>query len=597
MSSQVVLIVEDDAGTAELERRSLRRAGIECRVVSRVKDALSAMTQQPFSAVLVDYQLPDGDAWSVVEAARTLAPPLPVVLVTAAGNEDLVVEAIRRGVADYVRKVEAFCDQLPLVIDRVTRLAEAERQLRARDAIFQLISAHGSDLILVRSADGRIASASPASLAILGYAPEELLGRSFADLIVDAAAPASSSEQAPQRELLRARHKTGRYVWLESNNYVQTPTLTGARELVAVMRDVTERVTAQEQLTRERVRLAEAQRTAQLGSWEWDIASNEIEWSDELYRIFGKERSSFGASYEEYLQALHPDDRQMVNDVVQAAFTAGTPFHTLHRVVWPNGEVRTVEGRGQVTRDADGNVTRMSGTAQDVTMRELQQAERDALLGRLEELNADLTASLREREVLLQEIHHRVKNNLQVITSLINLQMRKLEQGENREALLECQGRIQAIALIHEKLYQSTDYSRIPFAEYAKSLASSVFRVGQTSSGQVELAFALEEVPLAVDRAIPCGLILNELLTNALKHAFVGGRSGTIRVELARQGADGIRLVVADDGRGLPPGFDVGKSPTLGLQLVATLAAQLDGKVYASAGPGARFELGFPAQN
>src|SRR6185503_11167978 len=103
------------------------------------------------------------------------------------------------------------------------------------------------------------------------------------------------------------------------------------------------------------------------------------------------------------------------------------------------GEVRTVEGRGQVTRDADGNVTRMSGTAQDVTMRELQQAERDALLGRLEELNADLTASLREREVLLQEIHHRVKNNLQVITSLINLQMRKLEQGENREALLECQ--------------------------------------------------------------------------------------------------------------------------------------------------------------
>jgi len=597
MSRQVVLIVEDDAGTAELERRALRRAGMDCRVVSSVKEALAALTQQPFSAVVLDYQLPDGDAWSVIEAAVTSAARLPVVLVTAAGNEDVAMEAIRRGVADYVRKTETLADQLPHVIARVTRLAEAERQLRARDAIFQLISAHGSDLILVRSADGRIASASPACLAILGYAPEELLGRSFADLIVDAALPDSSSEQAPPRELLRARHKTGRYVWLESNNYVQTPTLTGMRELVAVMRDVTERVEAQEQLKRERLRLAEAQRTAQLGSWEWDIASNQIEWSDELYRIFGQERSSSGPSYEEYLAALHPDDRQLVNDTVQAAFAAGTSFQTLHRVVWPNGEVRTVEGRGQVAKDADGNVIRMSGTAQDVTARERQQAERDALLGRLEQLNAELTASLREREVLLQEIHHRVKNNLQVITSLINLQMRKLDHGENREALRECQGRIQAIALIHEKLYQSTDYSRIPFAEYAKSLASSVFRVGQPTTGKVALAFALEEVPLAVDRAIPCGLILNELLTNALKHAFVGGRSGTIRVELARQGADGIRLVVADDGHGLPPGLDLGKSPTLGLQLVATLAAQLDGKVRASGGPGARFELGFPAQN
>ncbi|MFT3698794.1 MAG: PAS domain S-box protein [Kofleriaceae bacterium] len=204
-----------------------------------------------------------------------------------------------------------------------------------------------------------------------------------------------------------------------------------------------------------------------------------------------------------------------------------------------------------------------------------------------------LAQSLKEREVLLQEVHHRVKNNLQVISSLINMQVRKLDRGETRDALEECQTRVLAIALIHEKLYQSKDYSQVRFAEYARSLAASVFHATGTSASNVQLDLAIEEVPLAIDRAIPCGLVINELITNSLKHGFAHGRHGTLRVELGRIADDKLRLIVEDDGVGLPAGFDVQTAHSMGMQLVATLAEQLEAELVVSNDNGASFQLTF----
>jgi PAS domain S-box-containing protein len=205
----------------------------------------------------------------------------------------------------------------------------------------------------------------------------------------------------------------------------------------------------------------------------------------------------------------------------------------------------------------------------------------------------ELARNLKEREVLLQEIHHRVKNNLQVISSLINMQVRKLEPGTSRDALEQCQTRVLAIALIHEKLYQSKDYSEVHFAEYARSLAASVFHALGVSQSDVTLELAIDDVPLGVDRAIPCGLLLNELITNALKHAFPAGRGGTVRVELARIAGGRLRLVVRDDGVGLSVGFDLQRTESLGMQLVTTLAEQLEATLEVSSAGGATFQLTF----
>ena len=226
-----------------------------------------------------------------------------------------------------------------------------------------------------------------------------------------------------------------------------------------------------------------------------------------------------------------------------------------------------------------------------------------ALLGELRAINADLesrvrartaelSGTLREREVMLQEIHHRVKNNLQVISSLINMQVRRLDPGATRDALDECQTRVLAIALIHEKLYQSKDYSHVQFAEYARSLASNVFHASGISQQHVALELAIQDVPLGIDRAIPCGLVINELISNALKHGFKHGRAGTIRVALtALEGA--LQLTVSDDGAGLPAGFDIHALASMGLQLVCTLAEQLEATLVVDGSHGASFQLTF----
>jgi len=209
---------------------------------------------------------------------------------------------------------------------------------------------------------------------------------------------------------------------------------------------------------------------------------------------------------------------------------------------------------------------------------------------------SELTASLREREVLLQEVHHRVKNNLQIISSLINMHVRKLDDTASRDALEECQTRVLAIALIHEKLYQSRDYARVPFSEYVRSLVLNVFHTTGVAPGAVQLQTSIDHLAVPVDKAIPCGLLLNELITNALKHAFKDGRRGVLQVELFRAGAR-VHLVVSDNGVGLPAGFDVQRSGSLGLQLVSTLAEQLDASLTITSRGGARFEVAFDMEN
>jgi PAS domain S-box-containing protein len=242
----------------------------------------------------------------------------------------------------------------------------------------------------------------------------------------------------------------------------------------------------------------------------------------------------------------------------------------------------------------------------DITERKRAERDKEALLAELRTLNlgleervktrtGQLSAMLKERDVLLQEIHHRVKNNLQVISSLINMQVRRLSRGKNRDALSDCQTRVQVIALIHETLYQSRDYAQIPFSEYAKNLSHNVFHAGAQPHG-VALELDIADVSLAVDKAIPCGLILNELISNALKHAFPEGREGTVRVVLSPRERGRLTLAVTDDGVGIPSDLDVLQSGQLGLQLVRTLAGQLDAELCVQRGAGTSFELSFAAE-
>jgi PAS domain S-box-containing protein len=200
-----------------------------------------------------------------------------------------------------------------------------------------------------------------------------------------------------------------------------------------------------------------------------------------------------------------------------------------------------------------------------------------------------MAASLREKEVLLREIHHRVKNNLQVIQSLLRMRARLLPEGEARAAMESTVQRIHAISLAHEHLYQREDLARLSLSDYLRDLFTRVVASSSVQPDQIQLHLDVEEFSLSLELAIPFGLLVNELIANSLKHAFPGGCRGTITISVHR--VDGaVRMVIADDGVGLPEHFDMNACPSMGLKLAASLSHQLGGSLSFSSQNGCRAE-------
>lgn len=202
-----------------------------------------------------------------------------------------------------------------------------------------------------------------------------------------------------------------------------------------------------------------------------------------------------------------------------------------------------------------------------------------------------ISRALEEKNIMMKEIHHRVKNNLQIIISLLNLQMQYIIEPLDRVMFIESQNRIYSMALVHEELYKSEDLSSVDMTEYLPRLVS---RITSTSSSPVTSEFVIEPIALSITQSIPLGLIVNELVMNSIKHAFPDGRTGKVVLSLSRSG-ETVELTVCDDGVGLPQNLDIEAPSSLGLTLVAGLVNQLRGEVLAGgAGQGACFTLRFP---
>jgi two-component sensor histidine kinase len=231
---------------------------------------------------------------------------------------------------------------------------------------------------------------------------------------------------------------------------------------------------------------------------------------------------------------------------------------------------------------------------EDLQTLEGRNRELELEVGERRRAEEQIRASLREKEVLLKEIHHRVKNNLQIVSSLLSLQTRYIEDEEVVSSLNDSRTRVESMALVHEKLYQSDDLAQIDFGEYIHTLASYVFDSFESLPQAVQLRVEADPIPMDVDVAIPCGLIVNELITNSLKHAFADRSGGEIGIELHPCGEGEVRLRIGDDGVGFPPEIDFRRTDSLGMQLVVDLTSQLEGEVQLVEGQGAVFEIVFP---
>jgi PAS domain S-box-containing protein len=210
-----------------------------------------------------------------------------------------------------------------------------------------------------------------------------------------------------------------------------------------------------------------------------------------------------------------------------------------------------------------------------------------------EKADEALRASLCEKQALLKEVHHRVKNNMQVISSLLRLESSRVDDPATRRLATDMQNRISSMAVLHETLYRSGNFAQVDLSAYLRQLVGQLSRSLMRAPGQVQLALELSAISLDLDQAIPCGLIVNELVSNAFKHAFPEGRTGGIRVDLSPVGAGRLRLRVKDDGVGLAMNFEASRGKSLGLQLVSDLARQLGGSLESCSGDGACFEVTF----
>ncbi|MBP7736111.1 MAG: PAS domain S-box protein [Spirochaetes bacterium] len=207
--------------------------------------------------------------------------------------------------------------------------------------------------------------------------------------------------------------------------------------------------------------------------------------------------------------------------------------------------------------------------------------------------DAMLLKSLEEKTVLIKELHHRVKNNMQVVSSLISLQARKIDDDRYRGIFMESSNRIQAMAMVHEKIYHSDDLARVDFSRYVREIAERLLYSFSLERQQVALEFDVRDVYLGIDQAIPCGIILNELITNSFKHAFPKGRRGTLSISFVAEGDGRHRLVVQDDGPGIPDDLISSAEKSLGMQIVTALTRQLNGTIAAGNAGGARIEIVF----
>jgi PAS domain S-box-containing protein len=471
-------------------------------------------------------------------------------------------------------------------------------------------------------------------------------------------------------------------------------------ELLARVRGLVRQQETLQRLREHEDMLEEAQRIGRVGSWSWDIKSNNISWSRGHYRLQGLSPEDSPPNIEEFVQRILPEDRAATRAALARTMERDEPYDVHMRLRRPDGEVRTLRSRGLLLRDAAGSPARLFGTVQDVT--EQRQAEErlkvyetivrnmgegvgmvrvsdqhivyvnprfasmfgytpEELEGQhvtimhpdtdarsaqeeagqiMEQLHAQgratyettnqhrdgrhlicrattsimlhpehgevwvavqdditeqrrgeeaLRAMLNDKRVLLQEIHHRVKNNLQVISSMLSLQANKIEDQHARQILGQMQGRVRAIGALHEELYQGKSFARIEADSYIKGLAELIERTMERGSAQrviVEPGALL----LQLQDAMPCALIINELLSNAIKHA---GPHATIWISLRGQDGQAV-LQVRDDGPGYPPDLDVSKARSMGLSLVRTLTRQLHGVLTCSHDGGACFTIQFP---
>jgi len=489
-------------------------------------------------------------------------------------------EALQRAYDELEQRIEERTAELAKANEGLEAEIAERKQAEERISFLGEILESSPLSVIATDRNTKIMYVNPATEKLFGYRKQELLGKDPRIL------NAEPDPERIQREMFDAvrqnrvwkgellnKKKNGDLFYIGASIY---QLLDVKRDFIAVVgfqEDITERKRAEE----DRERLFKAIEIAKeaVSIQSPDLIT--VYENDAMANLFGYEKGELIGKHVSILNADATSEatmRQIVEDIGKDGYWEGE----VHNKRKDGSEFLTYASTTAI-KDRDGKIINFISAQHDITER--KQAEEK------------IKTSLKEKELMLREIHHRVKNNMQIISSLLNLQAQNIKDKESLEMFKESQNRVRSMALIHERLYQSKDFTRIDFADYVQGLISHVFTAYRVSPSPPTVKVDTKDMLLDINTAIPCGLIINELISNSMKHAFPDGRKGRLTVSMKRINKKKIELMVSDTGIGFPEDIDFRNTNTLGLQLVITLVEQLDGTIELDRSKGTAFKITF----
>ena len=505
-------------------------------------------------------------------------------------REEAEVE-LKRYQATLEQKVKDRTAELSLINKQLRKEIqeheEDKRVLEEMESKYSLLYENMSDVIFVFNSDLILTDITPSVEKMSGYKSEDLIGSSFDDLdflTTESLKKAfNSAERLFQGEDIGYQEyefvtKTGKTLFAEVNN---TPVFENddLKEFICVARDITERKEAEEALRESEEKYRNLVENISDVIYTLDKNGNITYLSTAVQGFIGyKPEELIGRSV---FELIHEEDQYKIDKNSKEVLN-GKNFETEYRIKTKDGAIRWMNTSSQPIYLND-EIIGVQGIVSDITERK--------------KVEEQIKLSLKEKELHLREIHHRVKNNIQVISSMLSLYTNYIKDEQYAEMFNELKNRIHTMSLIHEKLYLAKDTKQINFRDYIQELVNNLFQFYEKTAKQINTNIEIQKISLGLDSAIPCGLIINELVSNVFKHAFKEGMTGEVKIylksELLNNGDNRITIIVADNGLGFPSEIDFKNTQTFGLLLVNTYVEQLGGTIELNTENGSEFKIVF----
>ncbi len=499
--------------------------------------------------------------------------------------------------ADPVLNSEESFQGTVHIISDITERKNTEESLKDSEKRYRTVVESIKEGIILQKATGEILTWNKSAEEIFGTGADEAIGQCLTGkewpTIHEDGTRFEGKDHPSMITLKTGKSVTGTIMgivqpdgeikWIEINTnplFVDDPETPPS--VVISFSDITDRRKAEEALKKREKDLQLILDSTTDGIWTWDMKSGDIFFSDKYYTMLGYTPSDFPASHESWSNLLHPSDRELTVELVNnKLFVEKEGFDIEFRLKTKGGDYLWIRARAKIADwDEAGAPLYVIGNHEDITKRKAAEAQ--------------IKSNLHEKEILLQEIHHRVKNNMQVVASLLNLQSQKVDDTTVKEALRESQNRIYAMSTVHELLHESKDLSQIRLKPFLTRIVNSLVRSYAVNQGRIQLKIEVADVSIGIYQASPLCLTINELVSNSMKYAFPESVEGEIIIGLSLKENDKINMTIADDGVGLSDGLDWRSPETLGLHLVRVLVEdQLDGSIELDRSNGTKFSIEF----